>query len=330
MEAILNNCCGLDIHKSTIVGCILKTKHILDRTRTADNDYTIEIREFNAYPEGIEQLKQWIISNDCHNVAMESVGIYWIPIYEALETSYDGNIELIVTNARHMKNVPGKKTDIKDAKWIASLYRAGLLKASFIPTHEFRELRQLTRYRKNITHDISTQKNRIEKTLQQAGFKLSNILSDIFGTSGRNLINVLIHKGCLTTKDVDVSVVRISKEKISEIKIAITGTLSEHQREFLKIQMTLLDQLIAHLSLTEDKISSIAVKFATQIAQLETIPGISTTSAISVLAEIGIDMSKFPTSDHFCSWAGLSPGCNESAGKKKALEFNMVTPILRA
>ena len=330
MEAILNNCCGLDIHKSTIVGCILKTKPILDRTKTVDNDYYQEIREFNAYPEGIEQLKQWIISNNCHHVAMESVGIYWIPVYEALETAFDGNIELIVTNARHMKNVPGKKTDIKDAKWIASLYRAGLLKASFIPTHEFRELRQLTRYRKNITRDIATQKNRIEKTLQQAGFKLSNILSDIFGTSGRNLINVLINKGRLTTKDIDVSVVRIAKEKISEIKIAITGTLSKHQRDFLKIQMNLLDQLIAHLSITEEKISCITEKFITQLTQLETIPGISTTSAISILAEIGIDMSKFPTADHFCSWAGLSPGCNESAGKKKVLAFNKVTPILKA
>ena len=203
---------------------------------------------------------------------MESTGIYWCPIYEALEGACDGKIEILVTNARHMRNVPGKKTDIKDAEWIAMLLRAGLLRGSFIPPAEFRELRQLTRYRKNVVQDICTQKNRIEKALQQAGFKLSTFLSDVFGVSGRNLLAVLVRQGCLTSLDVEKETRRISPAKKEEIKLSINGRMSIHQGQFLRLQLALLDELQSHLDVIENSISELSSKFKDEIELLDTIP----------------------------------------------------------
>jgi transposase len=328
MQPILDICCGLDVHKESVVACIIKTKTktVLDRKQ---EDVEKEIRVFKTFLNDLIDLKNWVEANNCHHVAMESTGVYWYPVYDALETAFNGDIEILVTNARHMKNVPGKKTDIKDAEWIATLLRAGLLRGSFIPPVDIRELRQLTRYRKNIVEDINKQKNRIEKSLQQAGFKLSTFLSDVFGVSGTNLINVLITKGTITPSDVDKEVKRISPEKKAEIKFAINGKLTAHQRSLLKMQMSLLNELNKHLASVEDSIAAVSEKFEKQINCLDTIPGIAITSATAIIAEIGIDMSKFPTAEHFCSWAGLCPGDNQSAGKKKVPESPLETPILR-
>ena len=319
MQTILHNCCGMDVHKDSVVACILKTREpiSIERKREAVDK---EIRVFGTFPDDLAQLRTWLESESCTHVAMESTGVYWQPIYEALETACNGEIELLVVNAQHMKNVPGKKTDMKDAEWIASLLRSGLLSGSFIPPQEVRELRQLTRYRKNVTQDISAQKNRIEKTLQQAGFKLSTFLSDVFGVSGRNLIRILIKNGRLSPLDVEVQTKRISKEKRAEIKRAITGQLTEKQRHFLQLQITLLDGLLAHLESIEASIEELSAKWNDDIDRLTTIPGIGLTSATAIIGEIGSDVSKFPTAEHFCSWAGLAPGDNMSAGKKKVQE----------
>jgi len=244
----------MDVHKDSVVACILKTRTSLAVSSKKD-DVDKEIRVFGTFPDDLAQLRNWLETENCCHVAMESTGVYWQPIYEALETAYNGEMELLVVNAQHMKNVPGKKTDIKDAEWIASLLRSGLLSGSFIPPQDVRELRQLTRYRKNVVQDINTQKNRIEKNLQQAGFKLSTFLSDVFGVSGRNLIRVLIKNGKLSPLDVETETRRISKEKKAEIKRAINGQLTEKQRNFLQLQITLLDGLIAHLDVIEASIS---------------------------------------------------------------------------
>jgi transposase len=310
MQTILDVCCGLDVHKDSVVACIIKT----DIQSQNKDDVQKEIKVYKTFLDDLTNLKNWLETENCHHVAMESTGVYWFPVFDVLETAHKGDIELLVTNARHMRNVPGKKTDIKDAEWIATLLRAGLLQGSFIPPLDVRELRQLTRYRKNVVADINTQKNRIEKTLQQAGFKLSTFLSDIFGVSGRNLINVLIQKGKLTPADVDNEVKRISETKKSEIKISINGVLNAHQRNFLKLQLKLLDELYSHLQTIEDSIYEISSKFEQEITRLDTIPGIAKTSATTIIAEIGTDMSKWKTSEHFCSWAGLCPGDNKSAG----------------
>jgi transposase len=319
MQTILHNCCGMDVHKDSVVACILKTPASLADGGTRD-DVEREIRTFGTFPDDLAQLRNWLESEGCHHAAMESTGVYWQPIYEALEDACGGKLDIKVTNARHMKNVPGKKTDIKDAEWIAKLLRSGLLAGSFIPAQEIRELRQMTRYRKNVVQDINTQKNRIEKTLQQAGFKLSTFLSDIFGVSGRNLIRVLIKQGRLYPSDVENETRRISKEKKAEIKRAINGQLTQKQRHFLQLQTSMLDGLLAHLDTIEQSIAELSIDFNDDIERLTTIPGIGITSATAIIGEIGTDMSKFPTAEHFCSWAGVVPGDNESAGKKKVQE----------
>ena len=319
MQTILDNCCGMDVHKDSVVACILKTHTPLAIERNKE-DVEKEIRVFGTFPDDLAQLRSWLESENCHHVAMESTGVYWQPIYEALEDACGGKMDIKVVNARHIKNVPGKKTDIKDAEWIASLLRSGLLAGSFIPAQEVRELRQMTRYRKNVVQDINTQKNRIEKTLQQAGFKLSTFLSDIFGVSGRNLIRVLIKQGRLYPSDVENETRRISKEKKAEIKRAINGQLTQKQRSFLQLQITLLDGLLAHLDTIEQSIAELSASFNCDIDRLSTIPGIGITSATAIIGEIGTDMSKFPTAEHFCSWAGVVPGDNKSAGKKKVQE----------
>ena len=315
MQTILHNCCGLDVHKESVVACIIKTSNLSSDSN--DEEVEKEIRVFETFPDALKELKSWLELEDCHHVAMESTGVYWCPVYEVLESSFGGDIELLVVNSRHMRNVRGKKTDIKDAEWIARLLRAGLLAGSFIPPLEVRELRQLARYRKNIVEDITAQKNRIEKTLQTANIKLSTFLTDIFGVSGRNLINVLVEKGYLSHEDVETETKRISQEKKDAIKRVVNIQLSTHVRNFIKMQLNLLDELFVHLESVEESIDELSAQFQEEIERLDTIPGIATTAATAIIAEIGIDMSKFPTAEHFCSWAGLSPGSNESAGKKK-------------
>jgi len=324
MKTIYHVCCGLDVHKDSIVACILKTS---PSSEASDKKEQIlkEIRTFDTFSSSLQELRDWLVVNDCHYVAMESTGVYWFSVYETLERSCDGDFELLVVNARHMKNVPGKKTDVKDAEWIADLLRCGLLRGSFIPSEDIRELRELTRYRKNVVQDISKQKNRIEKTLQISGFKLSSFLSDIFGVTGLSLISVLVKKGYLTEEDIEELAQKISVEKRTEMKKYLTNPLSKHHQKVLEIQLKYFYEQLSHLDLVVNSITEIKAKFETEIANLDTIPGISKTAATAIVAEIGTDMSKFPTAEHLCSWAGLSPGNNESAGKKKRQELLTAT-----
>jgi transposase len=249
---------------------------------------------------------------------MESTGIYWQPVYMTLESAFNETMVIIVANARHMKNVPGKKTDIKDSEWIATLLRAGLLQGSFIPSPKIRELRELTRYRRSIVEEMTSQKNRIEKYLQSYGFKLSSFLSDIFGVSGRAIIDHIAQYGQISSDKVQLYVKGKAKVKTDVIKIAVNGKINQHQREFLAMLLKRLDENYEHQKSIESKIEVALISFQLQIQQLDGIPSISITGAAAIIAEISVDMSNFKTADHICSWAGLSPGNNESAGKKKA------------
>jgi len=309
MKDILDCCCGLDIHKDSIVACLMKGP--------VNQQPSSEIRTFSTQNHDIDALRNWLETQECRHVAMESTGIYWQPVYAILELAFDGSMSLIVVNARHMKNVPGKKTDMKDAEWISTLLRAGLLNGSFIPAKDIRELRQLTRYRKSVIFDITSQKNRVEKFLQSSGFRLSTFLSDIFGVSGRNIINHLAEHGTITMPDLDNYLKKKARLKIVDIMTAINGRLNVHQRMILKMLLNYLAQMEKHLIEVEAEITSEIQKFEHAIELLDSIPGIYKTAASSIIAEIGIDMSQFKTSEHICSWAGLSPGSNESAGKKK-------------
>ena len=229
MKDLLEISCGLDVHKEKIVACIL--------SGPIGKPTTSEIREFTTLISDMVALRDWIVSKNCHHVAMESTGIYWIPVYEILEEAFSGDITLLVVNARHMKNVPGKKTDMRDSEWISTLLRAGLLNGSFIPEKSIREFRHLNRYRKSIIRDITSQKNRIEKFLQSSGFRLSSFVSDIFGASGRNIIHYLIEHGQIDKTALDTCLKTKTRNRIDEILMSVNGTLSEHQRAFLEILM---------------------------------------------------------------------------------------------
>ena len=278
----------------------------------------------------MEKLREWVVASDCRTIAMESTGIYWQPVYELLETCFDEEIHLLVVNARHMKNVPGKKTDIRDAEWIAALLRAGLLKSSFIPDKEFRELRHLTRYRKKVISDITSQKNRIDKFLQSSGFRLSMFLSDIFGVSGRNIMRHLCAYGSIDRKAMDTCLKTQTRNRIDEILISVNGNLSVHQREFLNMMLVYLEQIERHKKLVESAIEVEIEKHSQALSLLCSIPGIDVTAASAIIAEIGTDLSAFPTAEHLCSWAGLSPGNNESAGKRKSTHIGKGNNYLKS
>ena len=247
MKDLLEISCGLDVHKEKIVACIL-TGPLGKPTRS-------EIREFSTLIPDMIALRNWIVSKNCHHVAMESTGIYWMPIYEILEDAFSGDITLLVVNARHMKNVPGKKTDMRDSEWISTLLRAGLLNGSFIPEKRIREFRDLNRYRKSVIRDITSQKNRIEKFLQSSGFRLSSFISDIFGASGRNIILHLIEHGQIDKTALDSCLKTKTRNRIDEILMSVNGTLSEHQKAFLRILMTHYDSLKENILLKLKRVS---------------------------------------------------------------------------
>lgn len=322
MQDILNCAMGLDVHRDTIVACLAKGE--------LGTDPEIEIRSFSTLIPEMQKLRDWVLETDCHHVAMESTGIYWQPIYEMLETCFGGEINILVVNARHMKNVPGRKTDMRDAQWIATLLRAGLLKGSFIPDKAFRELRHLTRYRKSVVHDITAQKNRIDKFLQSSGFRFTAFLSDAFGASGRNIIRHLIQNGSIDREALDKCLKTQARNRIDEILVALNGSLSIHQRSFLSMAFHHLEQLEAHRNEVEDAIAVEIMKHSEALNLLCSIPGIDVTAAASIIAEIGTDMRAFPDSQHICSWAGLSPGNHESAGKRKSAHINKGNSYLKS
>jgi transposase len=311
MQDILECCCGLDIHKESVVACILKGP--LEERLKPQN----EIREFGTLLNDLIALKKWLETHQCRYVAMESTGIYWQPVYAVLENSLSDEMHLLVVNARHMKNVPGKKTDMRDAEWIATLLRAGLLKGSFVPERDIRDLRQFTRYRKALIRDITSQKNRIEKLLQSSGFRLSVFLSDIFGASGTAVMQELVRVGYISHESLDICLKARARQKAEEILASLNGILSTPQRKLLKLQLDHLNDLKDNLREIEEQIHNDFSQYESSIRLLDSIPGIDYTAAYQILAEIGINMKVFPTAQHLCSWAGLAPGNHESAGKKK-------------
>ena len=322
MKDLLERCMGLDVHKESVVACLM--------SGPVDCKAEKETRTFGTLIADMQKLRRWVEETDCRYVAMESTGIYWQPIYETLEDCFGGDIDLLVVNARHMKNVPGKKTDIRDSEWIATLLRAGLLNGSFIPAKDIRELRHLTRYRKSVISDVTSQKNRIEKFLQSSGFRLSSFMSDIFGVSGRNVMRYLCQHGKVTMEALDGCLKTQTRNRINEIMASVNGTLSNHQRQFLSMMLSHLEMLEQHRKEVEDAISAEIDKHSEALALLRSIPGIDITAAASIIAEIGTDMSKFPTAQHICSWAGLSPGNNESAGKKKRASIGKGNPYIKS
>jgi len=302
MQALYARCCGIDVHKKLIVACLRNGKKS-------------ELREFDTLTKSIKEMANWLIENKCQMVAMESTGVYWKPIYNILELM---EIPVIVVNAHHMKNVPGRKTDEKDAAWIADLLMHGLLKASYIPDKEQRELRDVVRYRKSLTEERSREINRLDKMLESANIKLSSFVSSLNGVSSKKLISQAMTNEGVTEENI-VSLLHISmRGKANEILLAMAGVLTPVQRQLVKAILDHIEDMTRRISDLDNIVKGQMQKYEEEIERLDEMPGIGETSAEIILAEIGMDMSRFPTASHLCSWAGVSPGNNQSAKKQKS------------
>ncbi len=310
MEIIIDRACGLDVHKETVVACVI------------GNGIEKEVRTYNTMTGELEKLKGWLKGKEITHVAMESTGVYWKPVYNVLEDSF----EVILVNARHIKHVPGRKTDVKDCEWICKLLRSGLLKSSFIPEKDMREARDLTRYRKKLVQNISSEKNRVQKVLEDANIKLSSVLSDSFGVNGSTIIDELI-KGKLTIEEMSGLVKGQLAKKKDKIKEALRGHFTKHHSFMIKTSLEHIKQMELLIKEIDKEIDKKMEPYQEEKELLMTIPGIKEQGAAAIIAEVGTDMSRFPTEEHLSSWAGVSPGNNESAGKKKAEGLHTGTDI---
>ncbi|EGD50854.1 transposase IS116/IS110/IS902 family protein [Thermoanaerobacter ethanolicus JW 200] len=257
---------------------------------------------------------------------MESTGSYWKPIYNLLELE---SIKILLVNAKHIKNVPGRKTDVKDAEWIASLLQHGLLQGSFVPDREQRELRELVRYRKSLIEEKSRELNRIQKVLEGANIKLSSVVSDINGASSRSILEAIINGEENPEILAELSQGKL-KNKMDELKRALKGLINHHQRMLLEIQLRHIDYLDEEIAKLDEEIKNRMLPFEKDLALLDTIPGVGRRTAEQIIAEIGTNMEQFPSAAHLCSWAGLCPGHNESAGKQKSARTRKGNQKLRS
>jgi transposase len=300
MEIIIERGAGLDVHKETVVACIMGT------------GIKKEIRTFSTVTNDLVRLKKWLKDNQITHLAMESTGVYWKPIFNILEDSF----AVVLVNARHVKNVPGRKTDVKDSEWLCKLLRSGLVRGSFIPPKEIRELRDLTRYKRKLIQAIASEKQRIQKILEDANIKLSSVASNIFGASGTRIIEELM-KGDLTAEEMaELSKGRLRKRR-DDLKEALVGHMEEHHTFMIKASLGHIKAVEEILATLEQRIQvKIERHFKKEYELLQTIPSVKENASV-IIAEMGTNMDPFPTEMHCSSWAGMSPGNNESAGKKK-------------
>lgn len=299
-------CCGLDVHKKKISACLI--------TFDEDGQELHEIREFGTFTAELLEMKNWLKENDCPILAMESTGVYWRPVHNVLE----GFMEVILVNARHIKNVPGRKTDIADSKWLAGLLRHGLSKGSFIPPKEVRQWRELTRLRRTYTESLADYKRRVHKLFETANIKIDSVVSDLFGVTGRNLISLLCDESELTVTNIKANAKRGLKAKTNELHSSIQGFFEEHHRFLLIGLMEMIDTFEDRISQITERMEHLTTDHKDLLTRLDEIPGIDKKSAQSIVSEIGVTLDEFKCMAALASWAGLCPGNNESAGKRKS------------
>lgn len=304
MEAIVERCCGLDVHQATVVACTL--------TGLPGRRPRKEIRTFGTMTRDLETLRDWLATKGVTHVAMESTGIYWKPVYAILE----GRFDLTVGNAHHIKSVPGRKTDVKDAEWIADLLRHGLIKPSFVPRPEIRELRDLVRYRRALVETRATERNRVLKLLESANIKLSSVATDVFGVSGLTMLKALVEGTRSPAQMADLAR-GVLRRKLEPLALALEGRFGEHHRYLLALHLRRLEAMQAELTDLDSRIEERMQAFRHQRDQLMQIPGIDRSIASSILAEIGVDMTVFGTAKRLAAWTGVCPGNHESAGRQK-------------
>jgi len=307
MDVLVERCAGLDVHKDTVAACI--------RTPDPQGGRAQEVRTFRTTTVELLALRDWLVACGVTLVGMESTGVYWKPIYYVLEDA----LECWLLNARHLRNVPGRKTDVKDAEWIADLLRHGLLRPSFVPDRPQRELRELTRYRTSLIQERSAEVNRLQKVLEGANIKLGDVATDVLGRSARQMLEAIVGGATEAEAATMAQFARgRMREKIPQLERALAGRVAAHQRFMLAQQLAhidFLDETIQHVS---GEIAERLRPFDEVLDNLDAIPGVGRRTAETLLAEIGTDMRRFPSAGHLASWAGMCPGHDESAGKRRS------------
>lgn len=315
MEVVNPRCAGLDVHKDTVVAC----------RRVADGGaVSAEVRTFGTTTRELMALSDWLGEVGVTEVAMEATGVYWRPVWHVLE----GEFHLTLANPMHIRNVPGRKSDVNDATWIADLLAHGLIEGSFVPSTQTQEWRELTRTRKQLVREIAQHTQRIQKVLETANLKLASVASNILGTSGRAMLNALIAGETRPEKLADLARGLLKKKRLELIE-ALRGRVTAHHRFMLQLHLTQVDALNQAVKEIEGRLGDQLEPFRAQEDHLTTIPGVSTTAAQVILAELGTDMSRFPAVACLISWAGLCPQMNESAGKRKSTRIRKGAPWLK-
>jgi transposase len=316
MEVLHPRCAGLDVHKDTVVACA--------RIAT-DGKVSQEVKTFGTTTSQLCALADWLSECGCTHAAMESTGVYWKPVWHVLE----GSIELVLANAMHIKNVPGRKTDVNDATWIADLLAHGLIRGSFVPPSEVQEMRDLTRTRKQLVREAAQHSQRIQKTLEDANIKLASVVSNILGKSGRAILDALVDgvtDPVALAERADTRL-KVSREDLIE---ALRGHVKPHHCFLLKLHLDQIDALDQAVRDVEARLGDALSPFRDLVGLLTTMPGISETTANVILSEVGTDMSRFPTAGHLISWAGLCPRSDESAGKRRSTRLRKGGQWLKA
>jgi len=309
METLMECCAGLDVHQGSVVVALLCVKG-----RKVEK----EIRTFGTMKADLEQLADWLCESECTDVAMEATGVYWLPVYAALEY----RLNVTVANARHISKVPGRKTDVSDAEWIAQLLMHGLLKKSFIPPADLRCVRDIMRYRRGLVETRTTERNRVLKLLESASIKLASVASDVFGVSGMLMLKAMA-LGTKTPSEVAKLAKGVLKKKEDQLCLALDGRLQPHHRQLLTMQISRLQELEADIAELEAKANALLKPYQREMELLQSIPGVSWVGAGTIICELGVDMSVFPSSGHFASWIGLTPGNNQTGGKSRPAKVTL-------
>jgi transposase len=316
MEVLHAHCAGLDIHKETVVACV---RHM------SGGKVKTEVRTFATMTGTLLDLSAWLATEQITHIAMEATGVYWKPVWHILS---DGEFQLVLANAAHVKNVPGRKTDVKDAEWLADLQAHGLIRASFVPDESTQQMRDLLRTRKQLVRERSSHTQRIQKTLEDANIKLDCVVTDILGLSGRRILQALV-KGETVPQALATLAHRRIHASTEELEAALRGRVTTHHRFLVKLHLDQIDAIDAAIQSIDKEVDGNIEPFRAAAELLTEIPGISQLAARVVLSEIGLDMSRFETSGHLVSWAGLCPRSDESAGKRRSTRMKKGAPWLK-
>lgn len=319
MEVIVCRCAGLDVHKNTVMACV--------RVPGPDGGRVSTVRQFRTFTAGLRQLRDWLVAEQVTQVAMEATGVYWKPVWHVLEAAT--GLELMLVNAHAVRNMPGRKTDVADAVWLAQLCECGLLRPSFVPPPVIAQLRDLTRYRKKLIEERSRETQRIQKLLEDAGIKLDSVVSDILGLSARQMLEALIAGVRDVAALAELAHTRM-RPKIPQLRQALEGRFAAHHALMLRMHLDHVDQLSAGIERLDVEVDRVIRPFSDQLQRLITIPGVGRRTAEVLIAEIGVDMRRFATAAHLASWAGMCPGNHESGGKRRSGRARKGNAALRA